>query len=55
LHFISDDWGMPVAVVASSAIFGLAHLANPHADIVSTLYLIVAGILFACGYILFVV
>ncbi len=50
LQNLAEEWGMTVAVVSSSVLFSLAHLGNPHSDLESTINLIVAGILFASGY-----
>lgn len=50
LQNLAEDWGMPVAVTASSILFGLAHLGNSHAGLLSTVSIVLAGILLATGY-----
>ncbi|MFQ6059531.1 MAG: lysostaphin resistance A-like protein [Anaerolineae bacterium] len=50
LQNLAEDWGMPVAVAVSSILFGLTHLANPYADILSTVSLVLAGVFLAVGY-----
>lgn len=47
---LAEDWGMVVAVLVTSALFGLAHLLNPYASLISTLSISLAGIFAACGY-----
>lgn len=50
LQNLAEDWGMPVAVAVSSILFGLVHLSNPHADVASSINLMVCGVFFAIGY-----
>ncbi|MBI4492569.1 MAG: CPBP family intramembrane metalloprotease [Chloroflexi bacterium] len=50
LQNLALEWGLPIAVVASSVLFGAAHLANPGANLVSTLGVTVAGLLLAASY-----
>ena len=47
---LAEDWSMVVAVFVTSALFGLAHLLNPYASLISTLSITVGGIFAACGY-----
>lgn len=44
-------WGLPIAVVVSSGVFGIAHLANPGATLVSALGVAAAGLLLAATYV----
>ncbi len=50
--FIGPRGAIAIATVLTSAFFGLLHAANPHATLVSTLYLSLAGIYLATGYLL---
>jgi membrane protease YdiL (CAAX protease family) len=50
--FVSDRVAVGVAVVASSAVFGAAHLGNPNATLVSALGVSLAGVFLATGYVL---
>jgi membrane protease YdiL (CAAX protease family) len=47
---LAEDWGMVVAVFVTSALFGLAHLLNPYASLISTLSITLSGIFAAYGY-----
>ncbi len=49
---IGPRGGIAVATVITSAFFGLLHALNPNATIISTLYLSIAGIFLASGYLL---
>ena len=50
LQTINQAWGGAVAVVASSLYWGLAHILNPNASLISALNITVAGLLFAYAY-----
>ncbi|NWJ97658.1 MAG: CPBP family intramembrane metalloprotease [Chloroflexi bacterium] len=50
LQTINKAWGGTVAVVASSLFWGLAHIFNPNASLISALNVTVAGLLFAYAY-----
>jgi len=50
LQNLAEDWGMTVAVAASSILFGLAHLGNPGADLLAIVSVILAGVFLALGY-----
>ena len=51
LKFIGKRRAILLAVLVSSSIFGLVHIANPNASWVSTLNITVAGIMFSLGMI----
>lgn len=47
---LSQAWGMPAAVVASSLIFAMVHMFNPGFGLLAMVSLFVAGLLLACAY-----
>ncbi len=47
---LSQAWGMPLAVVGSSILFGLVHIFNPSATALGILSVCLAGLLYACAY-----
>ena len=47
---LSQAWGMPAAVVASSLIFAMVHMFNPNFRPLAMLSLFAAGLLLACAY-----
>jgi membrane protease YdiL (CAAX protease family) len=53
LQTLSDRWGLPVAVILSSFLFGLAHLANVDSDfgwLSAFISTFIAGLMFAKAY-----
>lgn len=50
LQTVNATWGGAVAIVASSAFWGIAHLLNPYASVVSAANIAFAGLIFAYAY-----
>ena len=51
LHRLMEAVGTPAAVIATSCLFGLAHLRNPHASALSAVNTAVIGVLLAVAYV----
>lgn len=49
---VSPQWSVVIATLVSSAIFGILHIFNPNASLISSFNIFLAGILLAMGYIL---
>ena len=52
LRMIDPRWALIFAWLLSSALFGIAHMVNPNSTIVSSVYIILAGIWVGFGYVL---
>lgn len=50
LQGLARGWGMPIAVVVSSVLFGAVHATNPNASALGVLTICVGGLLFASAY-----
>lgn len=50
LQSLAAGWGFPAAAALQAALFGLAHLANPHAGLASTAGIFAAGLFFAAAF-----
>jgi hypothetical protein len=50
LQYLVKGWGMPIAVLASSILFGLVHSLNPEANALGIFNIVFAGGFFAAGY-----
>ena len=46
----SARWGIVIAVVIPAVFFGVAHVTNPNATWLSTLNIVISGLLFGTGY-----
>jgi hypothetical protein len=51
LHRLMEAVGAPAAVVATSCLFGLAHLRNPHASVLGAVNTAEIGVLLALAYV----
>ncbi|MBI5292201.1 MAG: CPBP family intramembrane metalloprotease [Chloroflexi bacterium] len=51
MQTLAEGLGLTWAVLISSALFGLLHLANPNASWISTFNLVIAGVFLALGYV----
>jgi hypothetical protein len=51
-RWIAPRWAVLIALVFSSAFFGLAHAANPNATLVSTLNIVMGGLVLSLPYVL---
>lgn len=51
LQNLARGWGLPLAVLLQAALFGLAHLANPHAGLASTVGIFAAGIFLGAAFV----
>ena len=49
---LGRKWAVIIALVASSAFFGLMHMGNPNATLISSANIALAGLLLAAGYLL---
>jgi len=47
---LARAWGMPIAVVVSSLLFGAVHSLNPNANALGVVIIVGAGLLLACAY-----
>ena len=47
---LGQAWGMPLAVAASSILFGLVHVLNPNVTALGIVSVCTSGLLYACAY-----
>jgi membrane protease YdiL (CAAX protease family) len=47
---LGQAWGMPLAVAASSILFGLVHVLNPNVTALGIVSVCFSGLLYACAY-----
>jgi hypothetical protein len=47
---LAKAWGMPLAVVVSSILFGAVHSLNPNASVLGVFNIVFVGVLLACAY-----
>jgi membrane protease YdiL (CAAX protease family) len=50
-RYVSERWAGTGAILVSSAVFGVAHAANPSASVVSVTSTVLAGVAFAAAYV----
>lgn len=51
-RLVSPAWALVLAILLSSGLFGLGHASNPHASLVSTLSIVLGGLVLSLPYVL---